>query len=369
MKLILIFAHLLSATQLSYSPILTHFLCSNGYISSSDDIKSPSNTALVQIVAKAQENTRLVNTCAATCEHNLHSGELKCFRNVLAHVNAFNHNQIWFHKNYKNVESNDEQYFLLLYWANKDLGFLLSIKPYKDRALNILLRALNNKATKLREEHEKMLLKVPVYPRLIMSAYKALPLPAQRLPALDVEWAKANVSAEPLVLYSLLSELLRRNIIDTNSFTAIKHYNSSTNYKEILAKKRSEALIPLAFRQHLELYYSVSKGWFVFWKIGMRIRRPMPSPTESALGPSLLESFNLEIKAMGAIIKEDDEKTRKYALKFSCLHINYLMACMHLALAFNLLNHQNHADCIALLSTHRTLALDMINKLVPLRAQ
>ena len=371
MKLLLIFVHLLSATELSYSPILTHFLCSNGYMSSSDDIKSPSNTALAQIKAKAQENTRLISSKAASpdCDKDLHSAEHNCFRNVLAHVNGFNHNQILFQKAYNNVKSINEQYFLLLYWSNKDLDFLLSIKPYKNMGLSIVLQGLNGKATRLRKEYEEVLLNVPIYSRLIMRVYKAHRLPAPPLPALDVKWGKANASVGPKVLYSLLTNLVRHKFIVSDSIAPIKEYFASSNQELIKNDGRDESTtrrsIPNALVKHLDLFDSVSNGWFAFWLLGMRIRRPMPSPTESALGPSLLEGFNLEIKAMGAIMKEDDEKTRKYALKFSCLHIDYLIACMHLTLAFNLLNHQNHANCIALLLNHRTLALDMINKLVP----
>ena len=55
--------------------------------------------------------------------------------------------------------------------------------------------------------------------------------------------------------------------------------------------------------------------------------------------------------------------TQKYALKCSCLHINYLMTCMQTALLFNLLHHQDHASCVDLVVTHRVLPLEMIEKL------
>ena len=315
-----------------------------------------------------QKNTDLMNA-ASTCQFDFDSTDLICYRSVLEHVSALNFNQIWLQKTYNTLKSNDQFYHVGLYWTKKELDLVLSTMPYKNVALAIVLQSLSGKVARLTEGYQRMMQIVPSYPRLVMKVYKAFRLPASPLPSLNLQWANANTSAEPKVLYSLLSDLLQRNIIKPDFFRFAKNI-FSCSYKAFIKDNGSPPhvaygfnceLVQPVFMKHTELYKLVSNRWMDFWLLGMRIRRKMPSPTEAALGPSLIESFNMEIKAMDDIEKSDNE-TRKYALKYSCLHISYLISCMHFALEFDLLSNQEHSKCVDLLLTHRDLVMNMIEK-------
>ena len=224
------------------------------------------------------------------------------------------------------------------------------------------------------KKFQKMLSKVPSYPHLIMKAYKAHNLPAPPLASLNVKWANSNIAKEPKVHYLLLSELLQRKIIDPNFFLSVNEAYFMS-YQGFIKNKGTNSVaycldcghVEPVFMKHIRLHYSLSNKWLAFWRLGMRSKRPLPSLSETALGPSLIESLDLEIKNIAKVAQEDD-KTRKYALKFSCLHVSYLMACMQLALVFDLLNYQDHDSCVDLIFTHRTLALEMIDSLAT-RAQ
>ena len=366
--LVLLFAHILSATEMSYSPILIHLLSSNGLMSSVNQLYA---TPLVQIMTEAQEKTRLCipkNSRDACEQVDLDSAERNCFRHVLEHATTLNLHKLWLQKSYSSVESNDQLYYLHMYWTNKDLKFLLSIVPCKNIALNIVLQSLKGKVLGLAEEYQDKMPKIPSYARLIMRAYKAHRLPAPPLPSLKVKWANANFFVEPRVHYLLFSDMLQRNHIDAKLLSIVKQfylmcYRGSLKNKGVVDgldfKLDFEGVQP-AVEKHFDLCNAICNRWMAFWTLGMRIRRTMPTPTETALGPSLLESLGMEIKVMEKVAKEDDIK---YALKCSCLHVNYLIACMQLALVFDLLKYQDHARCLDFILTHRELASQMISKL------
>ena len=370
------FAHVLLGTEVNYSHVLTHFLHSNGFMAPSDDIESImksrfthlSNSPLVQIVTKAQENTGLVITSNEKDPFSFQNTkhiERACFNDFLQTSNILNFHQITL-KHAFLAECNVDAYLHVLYWTKKDFNFLLSIKAFKNMGLNIVMQSLNGKVIRLTEEFEELKLRIPSYNNQIMNVYRAHGLPAPPLPPLDVKRAKANVKVGPKVLYALFSQLLQGNIISANFIESAKETISShflkfikSKGKDIVTHALNSKLFQPAFKSHIDLYYSVSNGWLAFWLLAMRIRRPMPSLSVEALGPSLIESFNLEIKAMNEILKED-YMSRKYALNCSCLHITYLIDCLHLALIFDLLNHQDHSSCVDLIMDHRNLALEMI---------
>ena len=376
MKLLLLnFAHILSASLVSFSPILFHFLCSNGYMSPSIDIKSllssPSthNKELVQIVAEAQRSTRLVRTTddSDTLAHEYEPYDFNantCFRNVLAIANALQYHRMVFQRGYNGSESKVDSYYLLLYWAKKDCNFLLSIKPQTDKALNGVVQTLLGKVSILAEEYHKLFPDIPSHSTLIMTAYRMYKLPAPPLPPFDLKWAKVNDSVEPKVHYSLLSELLRRKIISTKFFTSCKD-NYSKNYASLIKSKGDDCQLnsldvhstPAVILNHKELYYSITTGWIAFKILRVQIQRAMPS-SESGL----IENFNMELKAMEEIVKENDTAP-KYALKCSCLHMDYLIGCMRFALLFDLLSYQDHTSCVDLIYTHREVAFGMIGNL------
>ena len=382
MKLLLfLFVHILSAAKLSYSPILKHFLCSNGYVSSPNDLGSIMqapfshlvDSPLFLIMIKAMRNTRLV--LASNDKYRLYSNyssnsvERNCFRDVLEMCNSLQQHRILLQHTYNLAECNVDEYFLVLHWTGKDLEFMLSMKPSKDMALNTVLQSLNVKVSRMADEYQKMLHKVLTYPTLVMNAYSEYDLPSHSAPPLDVEWAKANVSAEPKVLYSLFSQLLQHNIISAHFLTSVQETFSSS-YRKFIKSKGNDIvaygfngkLFQPAFATQSDLYHSISNGWLAFWLQAMGIRRTLPSPSGTALGPSLIESFNIEIKNMDEVVNQN-EKTLKYFLNCSCLHVNYLIACMQLALVFDLLNHQDHVSCVNLILAHRELALKMIYNL------
>ena len=378
--LLLIFVQVLSAAEMSFSPIFSHYLRSNGYITPSDDIQSllesPSkhgfSKELVQIVTEAQENTLLIvpldSKNPPTYEYNSDTADRSCFQSVLEKVNRIQYSQILFKQKHDSVESN--LYLYSLSRMAKDFAFFLSIRPYKNNALHIVLKSLNGKISKLFNEFIELYPKVPLYSKSIMSAYKAHNLYAPSLPPVDVKWAKANDSAEPKAQYLLLSEELRSKAISFKYYASFKD-SFYQNYQRFIRNKGEDYELhdlktgsgPPLIVKHKELGRSIGNAWLAFWFLGMRIRRLMPSPSEKAIGPCLIESFNIEIKAMDEVVIED-EKTRKYALKCSCLHIDYLIACIQTALIYELLNHRDHAICIDLLLTHRKKALNMIDNLV-----
>ena len=382
MKLSLFFALVFSAAAMRFSPILFHYLCSNDYMSPSVDLCSllcsPSKHGfrkeLVQIVTEAQEHTRLIipSHDSETCffsKYNNNSMERDCYRNVLEKANVLYFHQVWFQRVYNDVESNIDSYFWRLFWTIKDLNFLSTIKPYNNKALALVLDCLGEKVLKLKEEYQRLYSIGPQYSKLIMDAYKAH-APPVLLPSLDVSWAEANNgSVEAKVHYSLLSELLRRKIINSKFITSCRNAYSSSYKTYIKNKGNGDVyfhldgyLVPPALLKNLELYYSILKAWLAFWFLGMKIKRTMPSPSQTALGPCLIESFNIEIKVMAEIAKVAIE-ARKHALDCSCMHLDYLLGCMRFSLLFNLLNHQDHAVCIDLMSTHRAMALEMIGSL------
>ena len=372
-----IFAHVLSASEISFSPVLFHFLCSNGYMSPSIDIKSlldspPTHSKkLVQIVTEAQRSTRLVTTSDdkknLAAVYKSDDAENNCFRNVLETANILQYHQILFLRSYNCMESIIDYYHLVLYWAKKDFSFLLSIKPQKNMALGVVLHSFHGKILKLTEEYQRLSREIPPYSTLIMNAYKTSNLPAPPLPPFDVNWAKANDSVEPKVHYSLLSELYRRKIIGMKYINTCKK-KYCENYQKLI-KNKSDNLLdvlntnpPAVILKHKELHYSITTGWLAFWMLGMRIKRAIPITAESAFGTSLIESLTMEIKAMEEVAKEDGTAL-KYELKCSCLHMDHLIGCMRLALQFDLLNPQEHAHCNVLILTHHELAFGMIDNL------
>ena len=373
--LLLIFVHVLSASELGFSPVLFHLLFSNGYLSSLIDIESLMNSPsthskeLVQIVTEAQKSTRLVMMTFAS-EYESDTADIACLRSVLATANTLHYHQIVFQRNCDSLEYIADSYYLVLYWAKKDFEFLLSIKPQRNKALNAVLQSLHGKISKLEEEYDGLLPQILSYSNLMMAACLIQNSPEHPLPSFDVKWAKANDSAEPKVHYSLLSELFRRKIISTSFIINCKR-NYYKSYQKFIKNKNDDDCellglylpdTPTVILNHKKLYYSITSGWLSFWMLGVRIKRPMPIPAESAFVPSLMESFNIEIKAMEKVAKEDG-KIRKYALECSCRHMDYLIGCMRLALLFDLLNHQEHTKCIALIITHHELALEMIDNL------
>ena len=383
MKLSLLFAFFLSAQATGFSPILFHYLCSNGYMSPSVDIKAllyshsshDFSKELVEIVTDAQEQTGLIiplhsNKTPSRSQFRVDYLEHVCYRNVLEKANILHFHQVWSQHKYNDVESNIDSYFLRLYWTNNDLRFLSAIKSSKNKALALVLHSFKDKVLSLFEEYRRLYTQSPSYSKYIMDAYKARGLLAPSLPPLDFQWIKDNYSVEPKVHYSLLSELLRRKTISSKFFISSKK-SYSVFYKDFIRTKGSKDvsygfnrdLAPPAIMKFLELYCVISNGWLAFWIEGMRIKRAMPSPFETALGPILIESFNMEIRFMTESMKENDQ-TRKYAsLNCSCLHMNYLLGCIRFSLLFTILKHQDHATCIDLISTHRKLALEMIDNL------
>ena len=373
--LLLIFAPVLWATKMSFSPILMHFLCSNGYMSPSDDIESllqaPSNSQLVRILTEAKKDTRLIRT-----SNNLKSSkfisssvERTCFRNVLQFSNTLQQHKIVFEQQNYLSECSLDDYHSALYWARRDLSFLLSIEPYVKKALNMVLKSLDEQLSKLTDEYFMSLPKFPSYSKSVMNAYKSHSLLVPSLPPLDVKWIKANELVEPKAHYSLLSELLRLNIVNTAFISYCKDTYNKT-FEDILKSKGKVRVrynlelrnTPVFILDHKDVYYSIIKSWLAFRVLGMRIRRPVLAPSQTALGPSLIESFNMEIKVMGEIFQESDDAARELSLKCSCLHMDYLIGCMRFAQLFKLLNHQNHASCIELIFTHRRLASETIYK-------
>ena len=369
MKLLILSALFLSATAMDISPILFHYLCSNGYMSPSDDINSLLNSPtkhgfseeLVQIVTDARKNTQLLITTGddenvSTFKHDSHSIERNCLRNVLETSNTLKHYQLTFMNSHNRVDSLVDMYFF--YWAKRDLDFMLSIKPYKNKPLTIVLQSLLREVLRLIDWLLNFCSVLPTYSESIMNKYRAHGLPSPRLPPMDVKWAKANSSVDPKVHFSLLSELLQRNIIEMDFITSCKE-NYYMSYKKLTANKS----VPADIFKRKDLDYSIANSWLAFWLLGMRIRRVMPSPTESALGPGLIESFNMEIKFLEEVVKED-KKTLKHVLECSCLHINYLIVTMKFALLNDLLNHHEHFSCVDLILTHREVALKIIAILV-----
>ena len=378
MKLLLLFiTQVLSSTIMVISPIFFHYLRSNNYMSPSDDIEtllnSPSihtsNPELAQIVIKAQAITRLLipqdgSKARVPSQNNVNAVEGACHRNVLERVLILNSRQIWFQQKYNSVESNIDSYYGHLYWTSRDLNFLTTIKPYKDKALAMVLHSLEEKMSNLMEEIQGLSKKVPLYSKLVWNAYT----PTVLAPSSDINWTEANGSVEATVHFSLLSELLRCKIIDSKSLTSCRE-SFTACYKALMDSTGNENvyfnldvnLIPPAFNLYRGQYYPIIKSWFHLWSVGKHIGRPMPSPSQLALGPSLIESFNMEIRAMTELINENEEK-RRYALYFSCVHMDYLLGCMHVALSFSLLNYQDHANCVQVILAHRALAMKMIVK-------
>ena len=376
MKLSLIFPLVFTATTIKVSPILFHYLCSNGYMSPSDKIESLLNSPsedqeLVQIVIAAQAFTRLIlpvdSKASSIYEYNSESAERSCFQSILEKANAIRINYFWFKQISNCVESNVYYYFL--YWTKRDFEFLASITPHKNKALTIVLQNLYGKVERLFEEFLEIYAKAPHYSKFIMSEYKANSFPAAPLPPFDFKWAKSVDFVEPKVHYLLLYERLRLKTIDSKFIASAKDIYHKAYQAFIKNKGDNGALNGLRIKNTpsgkvklLNVGCSIHSSWLAFWLLAMRIRRPMPSLSETALGPCLIESFKLENKAMAEISKEN-YMPRKYALKCSCLHINYLMTCMQTALLFNLLNYQEHATCFDLILTHRTLALEMIENI------
>ena len=365
-----IFAPVALASKTTYSPILLHFLRSNGFMSPHSN--RCLNSQLGQILAEAQENTLFTipkdSLDYPGRQFELNSTELMCFRKILNNVNTLNLHQAWFLSNHTSANSNVDKYDYHLYWAKKDVDFLLSIKPIKEKALNIVLQSFYGKVSKLLFEYSAIGTKVQCYSDQIMNAYKEVSPPPQ-LPVFDVKFATANPAAEPKVHYSLLTQMLRRKSIDTEFISSCKsrYYNM---YREFLKKKGER---PKTFNLNIsqasdnysdEVFGFIFDRWMQCWFLGTRIKRPMPSPSKSALGPVLVESFNIEVNALREIVKMTDGAERYYALEFSCTHVDYLIGSMHVALQnCNFLNAQHHEECIELICDHRILATSMIDNL------
>ena len=145
--------------------------------------------------------------------------------------------------------------------------------------------------------------KTPSYSKFILSEYKASRFPAAPLPPFDIKWAKANDSVEPKVHYLLLYERLRLKNVNSKFIASAK----DTYYKtyQTLIKSKGDVCVlhdlkfknaPAGKGKLLDVGVSIHTSWLAFWLLAMRIRRPMPFLSESALGPCLVESFKLEIK-------------------------------------------------------------------------
>ena len=380
MLLLIFFAHILSATELSYSSILIHFLQTNGYMSPSDKIKlltqSPSfnsfNRPLAQILTKAQENTQLIVPTDSLDFPNRQTGlnlvEPLCFRDVLDGVNILHVHQAWFRQEYNSAESNVDKYDYRLYWAKKDVNFVLSI-AYSNRALNIVIQSLNSKVSKLTEEFNTMFVEVLPYSERTMKVCRDL-LPLAPLAPFNLEFATANPAAEPKVHYSLLNQLLRRKLINAQFVTVCKKQYSACyqrflkyNGENIQKFSIPSCQAPKAIIDNYFLFLHIADCWITGWYLGMRIKRAMPSPSDSALGPGLIESFRMEVNALNELVGRVDSLEREYELGFSCHQMDYLIGCMRFALLHSLLNAQDHGKCVELITDHRILALEVIDSL------
>ena len=379
-RILLIFAQVIFATtEMSHSPILLQFLHSNGFISPLDDIKlylrSPSiyrpDSQLVQILTKAQENTQLIvpkgSLDSPTHKYELNSPELMCFRGVLESVNTLNLHQACFLKKYNDAESNYIKYHSRIFWTKKGIDFLLSIKPSKDKALNIVLQSLDGKVSELLLEFDTMHSIALPYSDQIMNAYKKVSPPAP-LPSFDPEFAAANPPAAPKVHLSLLSQMYRRKFCDREFYTTCK--NNYSIFYELFLKSKGEKCITLNLNCSQasddvvkEVFASIANRWIHCCFLGMRIKRAMPSPSKSALGPGLIESFSMEVNALRELVETLDDAGRYYALEFSCTHLDYLIECLTLAVDQGFLNAQHHEKCIELITEHRKLATKMIDNL------
>lgn len=238
----------------------------------------------------------------------------------------------------------------------------MSIKPYKNKALNMVLQSLHGAVSKSAEDYQEVYINRASYTKSIMKVYNAHFSPVSAsLPPLDVNWAKSNDSVQPKVHYSLLSELLRLSIIDKKFITTYKG-NYLMGYQRFIQNQHDDHLrygitlnnTPAAILKHTDLHYMITNGWLNFWMMGIRIKRPMSSHETG-----LIESFRTEIKVISQVIHEENDAARKYGLKCSCFHMEYLIGCMRFALVFDLLNHQDHSKCVDLIETHRDLVLEM----------
>ena len=382
--LLLIFAHVLSAAEVvkdaSLSSIFIYFLCSNGYASPSESIASQlcssskngfnNRKELVQILINARESTRLIlpfGKDVSTFEVDYKIIDLIGYRGVLELLTILNFHQIRFQRSNDLVVSNFDKPFRRLYWEKKGLSFLLSIKPFKDKALNIVLQSLETKVSDVFKEYQEKLPDIPAYSMQILDEYQTGCKPASLLP-LDAKWASINLIAMPKIHYVLLSELHKRNVVKTKFITSCKSsylesYERIIEGGKCMATSLDSEVIPTAIHNHIDQLYSIINEWLALWSVGMRLRRAMPSPSNSALGPGLIESFNMEVKAMELIVQIRDVCERQCALEFSCLHVSYLIECMRFALLFNLLKPQDHDKCIDLIACHRELATGMVDNL------
>ena len=378
MKLLLfILPYALAATEMRFSPILLHTLISNGLMSPSEGIhllsQSPLNhrlnSILGQVVTIFMENTRLftpkVDGETPVHQYDINSVELFCYRNVLGIVRTLHLHQAWFQQNYNCAESNIDEYNFILYWTKRDMDYLLSLRPYNNRALNIVLQNLYGKVSQLLIELNTMHAKVQPYRNRIMESFGETVPP---LPPFDIKFATLNPATEPKIHLSLLTQFLRLKLV-SKQFMSFCKMNYSASYEFFLKNKGQKfktANLNYSETQDAvvkELFLSISNQWMHCWFLGMRIKRAMPSPSKSAFGPGLVESFSIEINAMRELVEKADDAEKYYALEFSCTHIDYLLGCMRLALDNSFLSANDHDKCIEFFADHRILATDMINSL------
>ena len=384
MKLLLLtLAHVLSAAEVvkdvSLCPIFIYFLCSNGYVSPSETItsqlcsssKNGSSTrkVLLQVLTNARESTRLIlplRKDVSTFEVNYEFIDRIGCRGVLGLASTLKIHQNHIKRDWDMVGNFDEA-LRSLYWEKKGLNFLLSTKPFKNKALNIVLQSMERKVSEVLKIYMEDLPNIPTYASQILDEYQKGCKPASLHPH-DAKWASSNLIAIPKIHYALLMALHQRKIISTKFITLCKN-SYSDSYERILeggnciATSLDSELIPTAIQNHIDQLYPIFNDWLSLWSLAMRMRRAIPSPSNSALGPGLIESFQIEVKAMELIVQEQDVCERQYALEFSCLHVSYLIECMHFALLFNLLKPQQHDNCIDLITCHSELATGVVDNL------
>ena len=351
---------ILSATEMRYFPLLVNYVSHKGCISGEDCPR----TELSQILIKVKENSGGSWNSSALRSDLVHL----TFREVLDKVNVLAYHQSWFQHGYTRADYNVEIFHFFLYWTKKELNFLLSIKPCIDRALRFVLETVEVKVSRLLNDYNKMNFYLHSYSSMIMNEYQEACSPAPLLP-FDVKWATNNLTAQPKVHFILMLELGRRKMVDMKFVSACKKAYFSS-YERIVKKSEENAvmyaldnkLTPDVILNSLEHFSAITNAWLSLWLLGMRIRGAIPSPVASCLSSSLIESFNMEIIAMDKVLQAEGD-AREYALEFSCLHMDYLSACMRFALLFNLLSPQDHDDCLELISAHRRLAVDMIDSI------
>lgn len=268
----------------------------------------------------------------------------------------------WIHKNYSK---------LLLQRNDSKFGGL------EINALKILLRVVEKRAREIVQRLEELVEGADTYGVNVMRRLQSKLLqPAPLLP-FNRKLARQHLSHSiPLEHHLLLIHFQNVGLI-SSEFIEVCRTSYQEAYKQLIRTEGegNRVLFPLRaldtpkwVLENVALFSRITSSWLRVWLLAMRIFKPLLetpiiSMNHENFNHLLVEGFKQQTDELEQG-KWKDVVELEYSVEFSCLFIDYLIACMRFALKFDVLGVEEHSVCLDQIQRHRQITDKIIRELV-----